>query len=120
VSSPNPGFGAGLRGIVAIASNDIWATGGYAPSLSAIAQTLTIHWNGTSWSTVSSPNASAGNNGLLAVAAVSSSDIWAVGVSHDGTRYRTLIEHRTGGNWSIVPSPTLGNGDNALGGIVAL
>jgi hypothetical protein len=41
---------------------------------------------------------------LNAVAAVSSSDVWAVGYLNDGT----LIEHWDGTQWSIVPSPNGG------------
>ena len=37
------------------------------------------HWNGTSWAIVPSPNMGTGNNHLNGVAAVSASDVWAVG-----------------------------------------
>ena len=48
-------------------------------SLGSTSRTLIEHGNGTSWTTVPSPNIGAGNNVLTGVAARSASDVWAVG-----------------------------------------
>ena len=120
VSVPTPGFGGGLRGITVVDAQHIWAVGAYAADLSLTLRTLAMHWNGTAWSQVSTPNSGSGNNALAAVAATSDTDAWAVGVASDGTRYQTLTEHLSGGSWTLVSSPTFGTGDNGLGGVITL
>src|SRR5207253_3187946 len=63
------------------------------------------------WSVVKSPNVGGSRPSLGAVAAVSKSDVWAVGLhySNNGSfPSRTLIEHWNGTSWSIVPSPNPG------------
>ena len=68
-----------------------------------------------SWTIVSSPNTSAGqDNGLTGVACVNADDCWAVGEYYTGPKgytAQTLIEHDTGSGWTIVSSPTTGAGD---------
>ena len=103
VPSPNVGTQPNeLLGVTAVSANDIWAVGDVETVPSAnFFQTLTLHWDGTSWSTVSSPSISASAN-LRAAAAVSTSDVWAVGDSGSGT----LIEQWNGSTWSVVTHPT--------------
>src|SRR5579862_7982306 len=67
-----------LGGVVAISASNAWAVGFYEKSTTSF-RTLIEHWNGSKWSVVPSPNADPGENVLAAVAAVSSTDIWAVG-----------------------------------------
>jgi hypothetical protein len=83
VPSPNlhPGvLDNGLLGVTAIAANDIWAVGFFDVAAN-ISQTLTVHWDGSSWKIVPSPNVQPGTTGdvLVGVAAISTNDIWAVG-----------------------------------------
>jgi hypothetical protein len=61
VPSPSPGIGDYLNGVTANGSSDVWAVGTYFQSDTSDEQTLTLNWNGTSWSTVSSPTASNGS-----------------------------------------------------------
>ena len=74
-----------------ISTSDIWAVGHYNNPRS---QTLTEHWDGTSWSIVPSVNPGKENT-LAGVSRVpGTSQIWAVG-SYDNPRARnnlTLIE----------------------------
>lgn len=62
VPSPNPSeeYNADnqLRAVAAVGPNDVWAVGMYQNEHTAIHQhrTLTEHWNGASWSIVSSPS----------------------------------------------------------------
>lgn len=115
VASPSPGaFINGLSAIAAVSPTDIWAVGSEGP-LQGPVDTLIEHWNGTSWSVVPSPNVGTYGNGLSAVTALSSSDVWAVG-SDANANYggRTLIEHWDGSQWSVVPSPNVGNFENDL------
>ena len=102
---------AALNGTVAIADNDIWATGfaGLGTTTSPFV-TLAEHFNGTSWSVVPTPALSGGEQ-FDAVAAVASNDVWAVGVHYPTTTTSDpLIEHWNGTSWSVVASPTLPNG----------
>lgn len=65
-----------------------------------------------SWSIIPSPNVKGQSfNGLSGVAALSSSDAWAVGyyIGEYNNVYKTLTEHWNGSQWSIVPSPDVGN-----------
>jgi hypothetical protein len=63
--------------------------------------TLTEHWDGTSWRVVPSPNDDRSQR-LTDVAAVSSTDVWAVGDDASGL----IPEHRDGTRWSIVRPPS--------------
>ncbi len=120
VPSPNAGQVNRLEGLVVVSANDIWAVGEYAHLWYLPLQTLIEHWDGTSWSVVSSPNTTTTNNNeLYGVAAVSVNDIWAVGGYNpdQSTGWETLIEHWNGSTWSIVPSPGL---DALLYGVAAV
>ena len=64
-------------------------------------KTLIEHWNGTTWSVMTSPNA-AGNNFLFGVACPSASSCIAVGHSNNGAGDQTLSERWTGTTWSLM------------------
>ena len=125
VPSPNVGNKDNqLTGIAVISANDIWTVGNYSKTIHGItfSQTLTEHWNGTSWSVSASPGLKQEDNFLNGVTAISTNDVWAVG-DYDVANNQTLIEHWNGTNWSIVPSPNPGKGfpaNNVLGGVAAV
>jgi hypothetical protein len=81
-----------LTGVAARSASDVWAVG-YWDNLAGpipIRSTLWMHWNGTSWSIVASPNVGTGDNTLLGVIApANATDAWAYGGSADGT----LVQH---------------------------
>ena len=129
-----------LRSVKALSSNDVWAVGtAYDSTLnkesySAIApdshkpgqsrgsqslnfHTMIVHWDGTSWTRVPSPNPGTlqGGNQLFGISGVSASDLWAVGFYVDNNGYETLILHWNGSTWSQVASPA---GD--LAGVTAI
>src|SRR5215471_18623491 len=84
VPSPNDGTGNNhLTGVTAISASDVRAVGDFQITTSAgtVFQTLTEHWDGTAWSIVSSPSPGSPGSGseLRGVAAVSATDVWAVG-----------------------------------------
>ncbi len=117
VASPNPSaFHNVLRGVTAIATNDVWAVGWFN-NAQDIPRTLIEHWNGSSWSVVTSPNGSKGSNFLFGVTAVSSTDVWAVGEFNNTS---TLTEHWNGHTWRVVSSPNGGTRDNVLNGVTAV
>jgi hypothetical protein len=102
-----------LQSVTTVAADDVWAVGvatftWYISDGDPItsSQTIIQHWNGTAWSIVSSPNPGDGNNyygtitnELYGVAAVSTSDVWAVGMygKSDGLNVtaQTLVERYT-------------------------
>jgi hypothetical protein len=101
VASPNASTQTNLlSGVTAISATDVWAVGDFINAGGAF-QTLTEHWDGTAWNIVSSPSGGGPNAELRGVAAVSSSDVWAVGDSGSNT----LIEQWNGTSWAVVPSP---------------
>src|SRR5439155_450022 len=98
-----------LFAVDAVASNDIWAVGRSFQE----AQTLTIHWDGSNWSIVPSPNG-IGDNILFGVAGLSTNDVWAVG---NAGSLATLAIHWDGSSWSFVSTPNNNNSNNRLHGI---
>ena len=123
VKSPNPSglTDTILNGIALVSTSDIWAVGYSANTNTGIETTLIEHWNGTKWSIVKSPNPTGSMiTALGGVAAVSASDIWAVGGSITNTTSSTLIEHWNGSKWSIVSSPNPGTTYNVLRGVAAV
>ncbi len=116
IASPNTGGSKKANELLAVApvsTNDIWSVGYHntdsSNGLNCKARTLAEHWNGNSWSIVSTPNPakSLGSyDPLEGVAAVSTDNVWAVGYSGNCNSWeKTLIEHWNGTKWSIVPSP---------------
>src|SRR5437588_398290 len=105
VSSPNQGtLGNKLYGVATVSANDIWAVGSYTDQQSQ-SGSLTLHWNGTTWSQVSNPGATT----LYGVTAVASNNVWAVGAfTTQQSRFGPLILHWNGTSWSIVDSPHAG------------
>lgn len=101
-----------LHSVAALSNKDVWTVG------NLLDQTLTEHWDGTSWHAVPSPNGQTGpgnqvgqtGSNLNSVVPVASNDVWAVGAVdlsqfNTGVGLQTLIEHWDGSRWSIVPSP---------------
>jgi hypothetical protein len=79
-----------------------------------------LHWNGTAWSKVKSPNP--GRGGILfGVSATSAKDAWAVGRYRKPTTHadETLILHWNGTAWSKVESPSPGRHISELDGVSA-
>ena len=77
--------------VAAAASNDVWAVGYQGVGLAI--NTLIEHWDGTSWSIVSSP-AFTGVGPIYGISADASNDVWAVGGN------KSL--HFDGTSWSLV------------------
>lgn len=99
---PDPDYHPSLSGVATLSTSSAWAVGTVQNSEGAL-RTLILRWNGTAWTRTASPDP--GNAGtddqLTAVAAVSASDAWAVGMSN-GT---TLMLHWDGAAWGQVSSP---------------
>jgi S-layer homology domain len=120
IPGPDPQF-AYLKGVTAIAVDDVWAVGTYQDSTTGQENSLVEHWDGSAWSIIPSPNFGPGDDNILrGVTAISGSDIWAVGTYYNPTVGQTLVEHWDGSAWSIISSPNLGSGDNLLLAVAAV
>ena len=101
VSSPNVGSSKNfLFDVATVSANDIWAVGRYDDGFGTDTRTLAMHWNGTQWSVVPSPNVCCPWNGVHGVAAISANDVGVVG-------YATIQTHRMhwkGAHGSVVRS----------------
>src|SRR5262249_19506155 len=88
-----------MYGVSADAGNDVWAVGD-SPG-------VILHFDGTSWSRTALPPALYGGPALKAVAALSSSNVWAVGMVRPiaSLNWRRVVEHSYGTSWSKVGSP---------------
>ena len=88
VPSPNVGSGNNaLAAVVARSSNDVWALGYFDDMTGSIPvrKTLTLRWNGSTWSVTPSPNAGTGDNWLADAAVSTTGTVWASGVAAPGT-----------------------------------
>jgi hypothetical protein len=81
VPSPSPGSNDALTGVTESGTSDLWAAGYDTPSGATGAQTLTLNWNGTAWTTVPSPDA--GTPSVLTSVSTSpgAAIVWAAGYS---------------------------------------
>jgi len=96
VSSPNTSTMQDnyLTAVACTSASDCWAVGDYA-SGSGVFQTLIEHWNGNSWTIVSSPNPSADSE-LLGVTCASAAQCWATGDYASSGPPQTLVERWQG------------------------
>ena len=98
--TPNPNDLNFLQGVSARSGSDAWAVGNYW-NTTGLSRSLILHWNGTAWSKINSPNPGPNANRLSGVSARSGSDAWAVG-DHDTAVSTTnsLILHWNGTAWA--------------------
>lgn len=124
IPSPSPYPDTGrtyLRGVTAVASNNVWAVGSYFVPSQNTDQTLIEHWDGMKWTIVASPDVNQSSlslypNDLSGVIALSADNIWAVGSGH----FLTLTVHWDGVSWRVVPSANVGQYNVGLAGIAGL
>jgi hypothetical protein len=114
-----------LTAVTCTASNDCWSVGyhdvGTPVGGAAPQATLAEHWDGTSWSIVSSPNPTPNFDILSSVTCTSTSDCEAVGIAAVGLLYQTLVEHWNGNSWTATASPNPSqNQDNVFNGVTCV
>jgi hypothetical protein len=105
--SPNPSSTRNeLYSVSARTATDAWAVGWFVDDLTGVTKTLILHWDGVSWSEVSSPNPGDQGNTLIGVSVQSATDVWAVGTAYNtGTHADSLILHWDGTSWSRIRAP---------------
>ena len=116
VPTPNPGTRENiLTSVAGTASNDVWAVGYYRnlPYGNRIRLPLILHFDGSAWSQVPSPDSGPGQSTYLyGVAVTSATDAWAVGY---GSGQGAFVLHFNGSAWSLVSGPAL----SSLSGVAA-
>lgn len=133
---PNQGLGY-LLSMAASGPNNVWAAGVYIDPSTQLERTFTLHWDGSQWAWVPSPNPitsrglksgtpQTGKPGwmigseLWSITTTGLNNAWAVGAYMNGGQWQTLTERWDGSQWSIVPSPNPGPNNNHLKGIAAI
>jgi hypothetical protein len=112
VKSPSPttkkNWFLNLSGVSTVSATDAWAVGEYTKSAgSGVYKPLILHWNGKTWTQVTSPLPSGATVlNLNGVSAVSATDAWAVGGYYNSSGlYVPVIQHWNGKTWTQVKSP---------------
>jgi len=91
-----------LVSVKAFATDDVWAVGYKDYDYNQFtSSTFTLHWDGTTWSEIPSPNVTNGFNNLYGVDGTAPDDMWAVGSSNLGA----IALHWDGTAWTTVPTP---------------
>jgi hypothetical protein len=114
VPSPNVRGQGALSGVDATSSTDAWAVGQswVEGTGEAVGRTLAMHWDGSGWRIVSTPNdglEERGNGSLSDVLALTPDDVWAVGSYYPAVEAPTLqplIEHWDGEQWKVILGPS--------------
>jgi hypothetical protein len=105
VPTPSPGTRTNyLTAVDGVSGNDVWAAG-YSLNLpygNRFRQSMMLHWNGSTWTQVASPNSD--STYLYDVSAVSSTDVWAVGFASTGGAF---VIRWNGTSWNTVAAPPL-------------
>jgi FG-GAP-like repeat len=93
-----------LTGISVVSNDDVWATGYYVDG--AQHRTLTLHYDGATWSQVPSPNGADGTSILQGMEASSATKAWAVGFEYRAAlgHYVATTQRWDGSGWTTVPS----------------
>jgi hypothetical protein len=112
--------GSTLTAVSARSASDIWAVGNFTTikGTNVSTFTLTMHWNGSAWTILPSPNPAVptptgADQSLNGVVEIAPNDVWAVGGTTDLTGFqpaRPIAMHWNGTAWSLTSLSKLGNG----------
>jgi len=95
-----------LEAIAASADEQIWAVGNSGTT----GDSLIEHWDGTAWSQQIPDDIPDLDQSLFGVAAISGTDVWAVGSASDPDHTQPVAQHWDGVRWTQAPLPAdLGN-----------
>ncbi len=121
-----------IEALAVLSDRDVWAVGRQATSGYDAGRPLIEHWNGVAWTEYQLRNVDGLQ--LKGIAAISSSDVWAVGgggstpfvVHWDGTRWSRVTVRLAGALSGVARVPgtndviAVGNQPDSTNGIVAL
>jgi hypothetical protein len=127
VATPAMPFGGELTDIVSLAPDNAWAVGDQFITSQASQDTtggsVIEHWDGHTWKMLADPTdpvVNYANTRLAQLAALSPTDIWAVG-AYSAATDTGIIVHWDGQRWSEVshPSPARNGGFTAIAAVTA-
>ncbi|SRR5712691_11107086 len=96
-----------LNSITALNSSEVWAAGFSDNPNCLCGQTVVEHWNGSSWTRLTTPNPGVADY-LTGVTAISATDIWAVGYEWiSNFTELPLILHYNGTTWKTFNTSQL-------------
>lgn len=93
-----------MQGTIVLSPSDAWIVGWEGVTDSTELFSVAFHWNGHTWTRVSSATPGAILNGLQGVSATGPSDVWGVGFEGSGS----FVEHYNGRTWATVANPADG------------
>jgi hypothetical protein len=119
VPSPNPGSGANLLLGVSCSRSISCQAVGFSESSKPDKKmrTLVESWNGTTWSSISSPSPGYQSNSLGSVSCSSSVNCKALGTDSSGGPTGALIESWNGTVWSVESAAPKGSSGISLAGV---
>jgi hypothetical protein len=125
VPSPRPKGWAGvtLGGVSCPSTTNCFAVGSAGQPNSTTVLAFLQHWNGHTWSIMTSPKPKGAQSlGLSGVSCSTTTSCFAVGSYQTGVLSplvtKTLVEHWNGQTWSIMPSPNpTGSANSFLNGV---
>ena len=118
---PSPGLSSSLQDVACTSVRNCWAVGSYQTGAAQLNEAL--HWDGTSWSEIATPDHGTGpghHSSLTAVACTSARNCWAVGSYARGTAQLNEALHWDGTSWSRIATPDPGipgSGAHMLDGV---
>jgi hypothetical protein len=112
-AATSPG-GQYLSGVTCAGPSDCWAVGSTMDAAGNPTTTLIDQWNGSAWTTTTSPNPAGPGNTLTAVTCSDASDCWATGATNvvsgqnnNNSEPSPFIEAFNGSAWSVEPTPNV-------------
>ena len=112
-TSPDPSPDcSGLYSVAVESPSDVWAVGSQGLGRCVPWGTLTEHWDGKTWATVSSDSPTGASDHLFGVTAAGPKDSWAVGFTQDTAADNgsgdALVERSDGATWTTQKLYSLG------------
>ena len=89
-----------------VAEDDVWAVG--TKSVDGRGRAFAVHFDGTSWTEVPTPNPGDGFSVFYGVSGAAPDDVWAVGEWYDRGDPMAWAIHFDGTSWSAAELPDLG------------
>jgi hypothetical protein len=109
-----------LFGVSELPNGHTWAVG-YYTNANYVDKALIERYDGSTWTVADNPSPGSQINILTGVAAISDTDVWAVGEQLDANgTWHTLTEHFNGNTWSAVPAVDAGTSSNEFFGVKAV
>jgi hypothetical protein len=116
VATPSPGTRDNvLQAVDGSSPSDVWAVGYFRdlPYGNRARHSLVLHWNGSAWSRIPSPDVGDAQTVLNDVVALSPTNAWAVGYTNSfGGGATAIALHWNGSSWAVAAAPALGTLDN--------